>query len=82
MTQVSLLHAHVRKNFGKETSVIGEETQTKGDRRGFVRWARFDKTDEIIEIQWILRPDDAVAGFFIKPASKRVSGKASAAIAP
>ena len=80
MTQFVRLHAHMRANFGKETSVVAEETQTKGDRRGFVRWAHFDNTDEIIEIQWILRPDDAVAGFFLRPATRRVSGEAAAAI--
>jgi len=80
MTQFVDLHAHMRENYGEETTVIAEDTQTKGDYRGFVRWARFDKTDEIIEVQWILNPDDVIAGFYLRPAARKVSGKAAAAI--
>jgi hypothetical protein len=82
MTQFVRLHAHMRENYGEETVVIAEDTQTKGDFRGFVRWARFDKTDEIIEVQWILKPDDVIAGFFLRPAARKVSGEAAAAIEP
>jgi hypothetical protein len=62
--------------------VIAEDSQVKNDYRGFVRWARFDKTDAIIEIQWILRPNDEIAGFYIRPAQKEIRGEASPVLQP
>jgi hypothetical protein len=73
--QLSAVHEHAVTNFGKETRVIAEDSAVKNDYRGFVRWAQFDKTDEVIEIQWILRPNDEIAGFFIRPAQKEPRGE-------
>jgi hypothetical protein len=80
--QLSAIHEHAVTNFGQETSVIAEDSAVKNDYRGFVRWARFDKTDAIIEIQWILRPNDEIAGFFIRPAQKEIRGEAGPEIEP
>jgi hypothetical protein len=82
MEQLSALHEHAITNFGTETRVIAEDSQVKNDYRGFVRWARFDKTDAIIEIQWILRPNDEIAGFYIRPAQKEIRGEASPVLQP
>ena len=65
------------ENFGQEIGVIAEDSSTRGEFRGFVRWARFDETDEVIELQWILRANDEVAGFFIRPAARKESGRDS-----
>jgi len=62
------LREFVRRTYGDETEVVGEDSQTKGDYRGFARWARFSAHEGVIEVQWILRPDDSVAGFFVRPA--------------
>ena len=62
--------------------MIGEDSAVKKDYRGFVRWAQFDKTDQVIEIQWILRPNDEIAGFFIRPAQKELRGEGSPALQP
>jgi hypothetical protein len=58
----------VRLNLGEEVEVVGEDSQTRDDYRGFVRWARFSKHDGLIEIRWILRDDDTIAGFQIREA--------------
>jgi hypothetical protein len=65
------LYEHVVAEYGSETRVLAVDSQTKGEYRAFVRWSEFDKTDEIIEVQWILRENDEVAGFWIRPAQKR-----------
>jgi hypothetical protein len=41
-----------------------------------VRWARFDKTEEIMEIQWLLNPADEIAGFYIRPAQRKLEAEA------
>ena len=66
--QLKALHDQVRSQYGEEIEVIGEEAQTRGEYRGFARWARFDKYDGVIEVQWILREDDSIAGLFVQPA--------------
>jgi len=68
------LREFVRKNYGKEVEVVGEDSRTQGDYRGFVRWARFSDHDGVIEIQWILRPDDTVAGLLVRPAKRKQAG--------
>ena len=70
LEQLTGLHRQVQKDYGEETEVVGEDFQVKGEFRGFVRWARFDKYDGVIELQWILRTDDSIAGFFIRPAKE------------
>ena len=58
----------VRLNLGEEIEVVGEDSQTRDDYRGFVRWARYSKHEGVVEIQWVLREDDTVAGFIIREA--------------
>jgi hypothetical protein len=58
----------VRLNLGEEIEVVGEDSQTRDDYRGFVRWATFSKHDGLIEIRWILREDDTISGFEIREA--------------
>ncbi len=82
LAQLSALHEHVIATYGKETRVIAEDAQSNADYRGFVRWARFDKTEDVIEVKWILKPDDTIAGFFIQPATRKVRGEGQLAIPP
>jgi hypothetical protein len=56
----------VRRELGDEVEVIAEDHQTHEDYRGYARRVRFSKHDGVIEIQWILHPDDSIAGFVIK----------------
>ncbi len=71
LEQLQSVFDHAVENYGAQTRVIGEESQVKDDYRGFVRWAHFDKTEEVIEIQWILKANDEIAGFFIRPAKRK-----------
>ena len=64
---LTALRENVREAYGQERAVVGEEQQSKGEYRGFVRWAKFEKVDGVIEVLWILREDDSIAGFFIRP---------------
>jgi len=82
LERLVMMREHAVEAFGKEIGVIAEETDTQGEYRGFVRWARFDGTDEVIEVQWILRPDDEVAGFFIRPAAHEDGQDASGSPQP
>jgi hypothetical protein len=78
LQQFSTLYEYVGEHFGNEIQIIGEDAATSDEYRGFVRWARFDKTEEIIEIRWTLRrDDDSIAEFWIKPATKNVRGAGS-----
>jgi hypothetical protein len=66
------MRAHVEKTYGKEVAVVGEDWQVKDKDRGFVRWARFDKYDGVIQVLWFLhRDDDQVTGFFVEPAQQQ-----------
>lgn len=67
LDQLVALRRHVDDAFGNEVAVLAEEKQVKGAYRGFGRLARFDKSKEPIQLEWILRPDDTIAGFFVKP---------------
>ena len=72
LEQLSTVYEYVRQNFGKQTEIISEDTAINDEYRGFVRWARFEKTDRIIEIRWTLRrDDDTIAEFWIRPSEKR-----------
>jgi hypothetical protein len=72
LEQLSTVYEYVRQNFGKQTEIISEDTAVNDEYRGFVRWARFEKTDRIIEIRWTLRrDDDTIAEFWIRPSEKR-----------
>ena len=82
MEQINLMFEHAVTTYGTETGLIAEEMQTRDDYRAFVRWARFDKTEEIIEIQWILKQNDEIAGFFIRPAKRKVTSQAPVALQP
>lgn len=62
------LRASVDKQYGKEVKVLAKDTKAQGKYRAFVRWARFDKYDGVIEVLFMLRDDDTIAGFFIRPA--------------
>lgn len=71
LEQLSTLHEYVGQNFGKEIRVLAEDAQSNDEYRAFVRWARFDKIDEVIEIRWTLRRDDnSIAEFWIRPAGR------------
>ena len=77
--RLELMRDRVRTNLGEETEVVGEDFQLRDDYRGFVRWARFSKHDGLIEVQWILREDDTIAGFMIREA--RPGGQKPPAVA-
>ena len=77
LDQMHQLHRHVAETYGKETQIIAEETKTSNDYRGFVRWARFDKTEDVIEVRWTLKPDDSIAEFWIRPARRTVKAEAN-----
>ena len=66
--RLEVMRERVQLNLGEEIEVIGEDSQTRDDYRGFVRWARFSKHDGVVEIQWVLRNDDTIAGFIIREA--------------
>ncbi len=67
LQQLRLMHEYMLANFGKEVEVVGTESKQDSEYRGFVRWAKFDKHDGLIKIQWYLKPDDTVGGFQIEP---------------
>ena len=78
LEQFSTLYEYVGENFGKQTQIIGEDAADNDEYRGFVRWARFDKTDAIIEIRWTLRRDDnSIVEFWIRPSKKNVGSAGS-----
>ena len=72
--QLSALYERVITEYGTETRVVGVDSKTKGEYRAFVRWALFDKTEDVIEVQWILRENDRIAGFWVRPAQKVRTG--------
>jgi hypothetical protein len=74
LDQLTALYEHMITHYGTETRVLAVDSKTNGEYRAFVRWAAFDKTEDVIEVQWILRENDVIAGFWIRPAQKTQSG--------
>jgi len=73
LPQLSTLYEQVTTNYGKEKEVLHEDSQRNEEYRAFVRFARFEKTEEVIELQWILRAtDEKIAGFFVRPARRDI----------
>ena len=68
LERLRALHAGMLEEWGREVEVLGQDAQARGEHRGFVRWARFDRHDGVIELQWILEEDDTIAALFIRPA--------------
>lgn len=75
LPRLTAMREHMLKHYGREVRVLQERAAVNRDYRGFVRWAEFDGTTEVIEVQWYLRADDAIAGFFIRPARKPDAAK-------
>jgi len=74
--KLEALRTHVEKEYGKETQVLGEDWQTRGNYRGFMRWARFDGYSGVVEVMWMLhKDDDQVAGLFVQPAQNQDAKK-------
>jgi hypothetical protein len=72
LERLTELRAKVEKDYGKEVEVLGEDWQYRGNYRGFVRWARFDRYPGPIEVIWMLhKDDDQVAGLFVQPAQNQ-----------
>jgi len=65
LPELTLLRRNLTKAYGREVAVISQDAKTRGDYRGFVRWARYERLEGIVQIQWILRADDTIAGFFV-----------------
>jgi hypothetical protein len=60
--------AQFAAQFGAESEVIHQESKIDGEFRAFVRWVRFENYPDIVGIEWILRKDDSIAGFYVRPA--------------
>ena len=70
LDKLRALREQMLGQYGEEVQLLGEDAQTKGEYRGFARFARFSKNDAVLQLRWILRPDDSVAGFQVMPARK------------
>lgn len=70
LAQLNAVRDEMLSKYGHEIHVVGQDDETRGEYRGFVRWARFDGYDGVIELQWILQQDDSIAAFFVRPADR------------
>ena len=51
LDQLAALRKRVADEYGKESRVIGEDSKSTDDYRGFARWTRFDKYDGVIQVE-------------------------------
>ncbi len=78
LEQFSTIHQYVGETFGTQLQIVREDVATSDEYRAFIRWARFDKTEQIIEIRWTLRrDDDSIAEFWIRPAQAETASAGS-----
>jgi hypothetical protein len=70
LEQLRQNRAAFNEQFGRELAVVHRESQVDGEHRAFMRWARFQKSQEVVGVQWILREDDTIAGFFVRLAPR------------
>ncbi len=55
---------------GTMVEILDETTGPKGTLTEFVRLARFEKRPELVEMCWAFTPDEAIAGFTVRPSSR------------
>ena len=70
LDKLRALREELLEQYGEEVQVLGEDAKTRDEYRAFARFARFSKNNDVLQLQWILRPDDSVAGFKVMPAKK------------
>jgi len=54
-------------NHGEEVEVVGSTREEKEGYRAYKRAARFSKDERLIEVAWVIGPDDEIAGLFVTP---------------
>jgi len=59
----------VSLQLGVETELLGEEIVSKDEFKIYVRRARFEKFDGIVEVVVAMREDHSIAGFAVRPAA-------------
>ncbi len=82
LEQLRQNRARFTEQFGPEVAVVHRESQADGEHRAFMRWARFEKREEVIGVEWILRGDGEIAGFFVRIATPPERSTASPPAGP
>lgn len=70
-TQLQEFHDLVRDRFGNEVSLVSIQRKESGDYRAFARFAIFDGYDGVVQLKWILRSDDLIAGLELETSPKK-----------
>ncbi len=65
------LYDVMRERFGQETSLVSVQRRESGDYRAFARFAVFDRYEGVVQIGWILRDDDSIAGLSLEASPKK-----------
>ncbi len=53
--------------FGEEVEVVSTRTEEREGYEAFFRAARFSREERLIEVAFVIGPDDAIAGLFVTP---------------
>ncbi len=59
--------------FGEEVEVVATRKEAKEGYQAFFRAARFSGDERLIEVAFLIGPDDSIAGLFVTPDQRAVS---------
>jgi len=61
------MHDGNMAKLGAETEVVSEHADRQGGYRRYLRRARYENYDGVVDVQWAFRDDDSVALFMMSP---------------
>jgi len=61
------LHAKMRAEFGQELEVVATRTEENQGYKAFFRASRFSDDERLIEVAFVIGPDDTIAGLVVTP---------------
>ncbi|NIM62382.1 MAG: hypothetical protein GTN89_11350, partial [Acidobacteria bacterium] len=64
---LTLLRDGMLSQFGEEVEVVSTRIEEKQGYSAFFRVARFSADERLIEIAFLIGPDESIAGLFVTP---------------
>jgi len=64
---LTALRDNMRTQFGEEAEVVATRTEENQGYKAFFRAARFSGGDRLIEVAFVIGPDNSISGLFVTP---------------
>jgi len=64
---LTAMRAGLLAEHGEEVEIVNTTKEEKDGYRAYKRAARFSRDSRLIEVAWVIGPDEAIAGLFVTP---------------